>query len=193
MTPPDSSQLSDRDLRKRAFDLIKERSFKFGNFTLASGRQSNYYLDMKPSMFSPEGATLLAELILRRLDGVALDYVGGLEMGAVPLVATVSMASYGHGRPVTGFFVRKAAKDHGTRKRIDALHGSLDGKKVAILEDVTTTGESAMSAVSAAREAGADVVLVLSIVDREEGAAAFYQNAGIPFDSLFKASEFLAK
>jgi orotate phosphoribosyltransferase len=189
MAPSDS----DQSLRKRAFALIKERSFKFGTFTLASGRVSNYYLDMKPSMFSPEGATLLAELILRRLDGVILDYVGGLELGAVPLVATVSMASYGRGRPITGFFVRKAAKDHGTRKRVDALYGSLDGKRVVILEDVTTTGESAMSAVTAARESGAEVVLVLSVVDREEGAAAFYAEAGIPFDSLFKASEFLAK
>lgn len=178
--------------RARAFELIKQRSFARGRYVLVSGKETNYYLDMKPTMFHPEGATLLAELVLQRIEDLSVDYIGGLEMGAVPLVASVSTVSHGEERPVLGFFVRKDIKGHGTKKRVEALAGSLQGKNVVILEDVTTTGDSAMSAVKAAQDEGAHVVLVLSIVDREEGAAEFYRKAGIPFDWLFRASEFLA-
>jgi orotate phosphoribosyltransferase len=143
-------------------------------------------------MFHAEGAALLAELVLQRIKDLNVDYVGGLEMGAVPLVASVTTMSHAAERPVTGFFVRKDVKGHGTKKKVEALSGSLQDKNVVILEDVTTTGDSAMQAVEAAREQGARVVLVLSIVDREEGAAEFYVKAGIPFDWLFRASEFLA-
>jgi orotate phosphoribosyltransferase len=178
--------------RARAYELIKQRSFRRGRFVLVSGKESNYYLDMKPTMFHAEGAALLAELILQKIKDLDVDYVGGLEMGAVPLVASVTTMSHGAERPVTGFFVRKDIKGHGTKKRVEALAGSLQAKNVVILEDVTTTGESAMKAVEAAREQGARVVLVLTVVDREEGAVEFYRKAGIPFDWLFRASEFLA-
>jgi orotate phosphoribosyltransferase len=190
MNIPASSNTADR---ARAFAVIRERSFKFGDFTLHSGKKSTYYLDMKPTMFDPEGVGLLASLIFDRLKDAEVDYVGGLEMGAVPLVAAVAMRSHERGRDIPGFFVRKEAKDHGTKKVVEAPAGALDGKRVAILEDVTTKGDSAMKAVTAAREEGATVALVLSIVDREDGAAALFQAAGVPFDSLFKASEFLAK
>jgi orotate phosphoribosyltransferase len=143
-------------------------------------------------MFHPEGAARVARLILDRLQGLPVDYIGGLEMGAVPLVAQVNVLSHETGRPLPGFFVRKNVKDHGTRRVIEAAD-DLRGKNVVILEDVTTTGGSAMQAVEAARSAGANVILVLSIVDREEGATAFYQQAGVPFGSLFRASEFLAE
>jgi orotate phosphoribosyltransferase len=178
--------------RARAFELIKQRSFARGRFVLVSGKESNYYLDMKPTMFHSEGSALLSELVLEKIKDLNVDYVGGIEMGAVPLVASVTTMSHRAARPVTGFFVRKDVKDHGTKKRVEALSGSLQGKNVVILEDVTTTGESAMKAVAAARDAGANVVLVLTVVDREEGAGEFYAKAGIPFDWLFRASEFLA-
>jgi orotate phosphoribosyltransferase len=178
--------------RARAFELIRQRSFARGRFVLVSGKESNYYLDMKPTMFHPEGSALIAELILEKIKDLNVDYVGGLEMGAVPLVASVTTQSNAGPRPVTGFFVRKDIKGHGTKKKVEALSGSLQGKNVVILEDVTTTGESAMKALTAAREEGANVVLVLSVVDREEGAAEFYARTGIPFDWLFRASEFLA-
>jgi orotate phosphoribosyltransferase len=178
--------------RIRAHAIIRDRSFKFGDFTLHSGKKSAYYLDMKPTMFDPEGVGLLAEMIFDRLRDAKIDYVGGLEMGAVPLIAPVAMLSHVRGRDMPGFFVRKEAKDHGTKKVVEAPPGALQGKRVAILEDVTTKGDSAMKAVKAAQDEGASVALVLSIVDREDGAAALFQAAGIPFDSLFKASEFLA-
>jgi orotate phosphoribosyltransferase len=179
-------------LRKQAFDIIQRLSFLRGSFVLASGRTSNYFLDMKPTMLDPEGSSLLAELVLDKLQGTKVHSIGGLAMGAVPLVSQVAMLSHSTGRPIPGFFVRKAVKDHGTRKLIDGVRkGELEGKRVAILEDVTTTGESAMQAIKAAQDAGANIALVLAIVDREEGAAEFFEKRGIAFQWLFRASELL--
>lgn len=181
---------SPADARARLYDIVKSKSFVRGYIVLASGKESDHYFDMKPSMFDPEGAELLAELIYARLAGVEADIVGGLEMGAVPLITPISIVSRRAGRPLPGFFVRKTVKDHGTKKLIDGL-SDVKGKRVVIVEDVTTTGGSAMKAVEALTAAGAVITLVISILDREEGAAALYENAGIPFQSLFKASEFL--
>jgi orotate phosphoribosyltransferase len=185
MNHPDSEAI-----RQRLIELIAERSFGRKKITLASGRESNFYFDMKPTMFHPEGAALLAKLILARLSSERVDMIGGLEMGAVPLIASVSAFSFEMGKPIPGFFVRKAVKDHGTKKRIDGTE-SLAGKRVAILEDVTTTGGSALQAVEATREAGAEVALVLSIVDRLEGAKASFAAAGVPFASLFTRDDFM--
>src|SRR5262245_38774929 len=177
--------------RAKLIELIKQKSFSRGTFKLASGKTSDYYLDMKPTMFSPEGADALAEMILDRAGGLQADYIGGVALGAVPLVSNATMLSHRRGRPLPGFFVRKEVKDHGTMKRIEGLSKgeTLAGKRVVILDDVTTTGGSAMLAVEAAREAGAQVVLVLSTVDREEGAAEFYRAQGIPFDALLTKSD----
>jgi len=176
-------------LRARALEIIKQRSFRRGCIKLASGKESEYYLDMKPTMFDPEGSGLLAKLVMSKLEGVEVDLVGGLEMGAVPLVSNIVMHGATIGRPMPGFFVRKSVKEHGTQRRIEG--NDLAGKNVVVLEDVTTTGESAMAAVRAAQQAGASVTLVLSIVDRQEGAASFFKAQGIPFAHLFTADEFL--
>jgi orotate phosphoribosyltransferase len=180
---------SDASLRTRAFNLIRQRSFSRGKFILASGRESEFYLDLKPTMFHPEGAHLLAELIFRTLDEIPVDYIGGLAMGAVPLVAAVNLISHLKERPLPGFFVRKTIKDHGTKRRIEAV-SDLAEKRVVILEDVTTTGSSAMEAVRAARDAGGNVVLVLSVVDREEGAAGLFDSVNVRFERIFQLSEF---
>jgi len=178
-----------RDARSKLFTLLKEKAFRRGRIVLASGRESDFYFDMKPAMLDPDGASLMAELILQQLQHVKADCIGGLEMGAVPLIAPVAMRSVDFGRRLPGFFVRKAVKDHGTKKRVDGA--DIAGKTVVILEDVTTTGGSAMDAVKAVTEAGAKVALVLAILDRGEGAADLYAKAGIPFKSLFRAEEFL--
>ncbi len=183
---------SSRTLERRnsLFNLLRLRAFRRGRIVLASGKESDYYFDMKPAMLDPQGAGLLAELILEELQGVSADCIGGIEMGAVPLIAPVAMRSPDFERYLSGFFVRKAVKDHGTKKRIDGT--DIAGKTVVILEDVTTTGGSAMDAVNAVQDAGAKVALVLSILDRGEGAAELYAKAGIPFKSLFRAEEFLS-
>jgi orotate phosphoribosyltransferase len=180
-------------LRAKAFNLIKEKSFSKGSFKLASGRRSNYYLDLKPTMFNPDGANALCEMIFEQLRTLQVDYIGGLALGAVPLISTITMLSARQERPISGFFVRKEVKDHGTRKLVEGLSKgeSLQDKKVVILDDVTTTGGSAMIAVQAALDSGAKVILVLSVVDREEGAEEFYRQMGIPFEALFTARDFL--
>ncbi|MGH6865933.1 MAG: orotate phosphoribosyltransferase [Methyloceanibacter sp.] len=180
----------DFELRNKLFMLLMARAFRRGRVVLASGKESDYYFDMKPAMLDPDGAGLMADLILHELQVVKADCIGGLEMGAVPLIAPVAMKSPEFGRYLPGFFVRKAVKDHGTKKRVDGT--DIAGKTVVILEDVTTTGCSAMDAVAAVRDAGAEVAMVLSILDRGEGAAELYANAGIPFRSLFRAEEFLS-
>jgi orotate phosphoribosyltransferase len=175
--------------RNKLFALLKAKAFRRGRVVLASGRESDFYFDMKPAMLDPDGAALMAELILQQIQYVTADCIGGLEMGAVPLIAPVAMRSPDFGRRLPGFFVRKTVKDHGTKKRVDGC--DIAGKTVVIVEDVTTTGASAMDAVNAVTEAGAKVAMVISILDRGEGAAELYAKAGIPFTSLFRAEEFL--
>lgn len=182
-----------RTHRQRAFQLIKERSFGRGEITLASGKKSDFYFNLKPTMMSPEGINVLAELILARLDPLNIDYIGGLEMGAVPLLSPVTQLGFLKGKSLPSFFVRQQAKTHGTMQLVEGLltEGELKGKKVVILDDVTTTGGSAMIAVNEAKAMGANVVMVLSVVDREEGAREFYRERDVDFDALFSASDFL--
>jgi orotate phosphoribosyltransferase len=180
------------DLRNKAFKLIKNLSFSRGRFTLASGRESNYYLDMKPTMLNAEGAEALSWLILKALQGTKVQYIGGLALGAVPLLSSIAVFSTSTGRGIGGFYVRKEVKEHGTKKLIEGVEDrDLKDRNVVILDDVTTTGESAMRAVKAAQDAGAKVELVLSMVDREEGAAEYFEKQGIKFRWLFRGSELL--
>jgi orotate phosphoribosyltransferase len=174
--------------RARLLTIVRDKSYIQGDVVLASGERSTFYFDMKPTMFDPEGADLLCALLLDRIAKVKCDLVGGLEMGAVPLISPINAESFRQGRPIAGFFVRKQPKGHGTKKRIE---GTTDvaGKAVVIVEDVTTTGGSAMKAVEELREAGATISLVISILDRQQGAAELYKAAGIPFASLFTAGE----
>lgn len=179
--------------RARLHDIIRKRSFGRGEITLASGRKSDFYFNLKPTMLDPEGAALLAELTYETLKDDKLDLIGGLEMGAVPLAGAIAQLSWIKGHPIGAFFVRKKPKEHGARLAVEGLAKgeSLRGKRIVIVEDVTTTGGSAMKAVEAVREAGGDVALVLTMVDREEGASEAFAQAGLPFRSLYKAAEFL--
>lgn len=179
--------------RARLIEIVRPRSFSTGgDIKLVSGRSSSFYFNMKPSMLFPESAHLIAVLILDALKGARIDYIGGLEMGAVPLATAVAVASHARGTPIAAFFVRKQAKDHGARKLVEGLAPgeSLQGKRVVILEDVTTTGGSAMKAIEAVRAEGAIIDRVISVVDRLEGAAAAFQAAGIPFTALLTTTDF---
>jgi orotate phosphoribosyltransferase len=179
--------------RARLADIIRTRSFGRGEITLASGRKSDFYFNLKPTMLDPEGAALLAELTFDALRNDELDYVGGLEMGAVPLAGAIAQLSWLKNHPIAAFFVRKKPKEHGARLAVEGLAKgeTLQGKRIVIVEDVTTTGGSAIKALDAVRDAGGDVVLVYTMVDREEGAAENFKQAGVPFRALYKASEFL--
>ena len=179
--------------RARLLEIIRRRSFGRGEVTLASGRKSDFYFNLKPTMMDPEGATLLAELTYEALKDDGYDYIGGLEMGAVPLAGAIAQISWIKGHPIAAFFVRKKPKEHGARLAIEGLarDETLAGKRIVVVEDVTTTGGSAMKAVDTLREAGAEVALVFTMVDREEGAAETFAQAGLPFRALYQAHEFL--
>jgi orotate phosphoribosyltransferase len=179
--------------RRRLVEIVKRRSFSTGSgITLVSGRSSSFYFDMKPTMLDPEGSHLIATLVLDALAGAEVDLVGGLEMGAVPLATAVAAASYARGRPLPAFFVRKQTKEHGARKLVEGLAPgeTLAGKRVAVLEDVTTTGGSATKAIEALRTEGAIIDRVITVVDRLEGAAENFASAGIPFIAILTVADF---
>ena len=181
------------DYRAELFELIRTRSFGRGRIMLASGRESDFYFDLRPTTIHPAGATCVGELICDALEGTKAEYVGGLEAGAIPIATAVAIASHRRGGKLQAFFVRKKVKDHGAKKMIEGLPKgeTLRGKNVVIVEDTTTTGGSSMQAVHALREEGANIVLVLTIVDRLEGAQDNFDAEKLPFRALYTADEFL--
>jgi len=176
--------------REELRQLIKSQSLLFGDFTLASGQKSNFFLDLKKTMFHPQGAALAAEIILDMIrDDTDVEYVGGLEIGAIPIVVAVSALSWPQ-RPIKAFFVRKAVKDHGAAKLIDGQFRP--GAPVILFEDVTTTGGSVMKAVQAVREQGSPVKKILTIVDRLEGATENLKREGLELVPIFTMDELRA-
>jgi len=174
--------------RERLLAIIRNQSLlQDREFLLTSGRSSRFFFDLKKTVLDPEGAALLADLLFDRIKNEDVNYIGGMEAGAIPIVAIVSMRSWPE-KPLRGFFVRKAAKGHGTDQRID---GFIERRSNVILfEDVTTTGGSAMQMVDQARQFDCTILKVISIVDRLEGAAENFLTAGIPFETLFTWRDF---
>jgi orotate phosphoribosyltransferase len=169
--------------RTRLIDLLKRDALRVGTFTLASGKTSHYYVDGRKVTLSAEGASAVAEGVLAVLDGrPEVEAVGGLTMGADPIVgATLALAGL-RGRPLLGFLVRKEPKGHGTGQLVEGPLGR--GQVVAILEDVATTGGSALKAVDAVEAMGARVGCVITMLDRLEGAAAAFEARGLDFYAL---------
>ena len=180
--------------RARLIAIVRARSFQSGReFKLASGRTSTLYFNMKPTMLDPEGAYLTASLMLDALQDDPATHIGGLEMGAVPLVASLAAVSAIQGTPRQALFIRKAAKDHGTQSLIEGLPlgETIAGRIVVVLEDVTTTGGSSLKAVAVLRAAGATVTRVLTLLDRQEGALDAFAAAGVKLDSVLRAVDFV--
>lgn len=179
--------------RTRLMEIVMARSFQEGPMMkLASGKTSTFYFNMKPTMLDSEGAHVIANLILDQIEGVPVDFIGGLEMGAVPIASAVSALAHARGRKLPAFFVRKQAKEHGTQSLIEGLarDETMGGRRVVIVEDVTTTGGSSLKAAEAIRQAGAEIVRVITIVDRQEGAAEAFAAAGLDFQPLLRLSDF---
>jgi orotate phosphoribosyltransferase len=173
--------------RARLLDILKKKAVLYGDFTLASGKRSGYYIDGRLVTLEPEGAYLTARLILDVLKDEPVDAVGGPTLGADPIVGATVAASYIAGRPLLGFLVRKADKTHGTQKRIE---GPLrEDHRVAIVEDVVTTGQSALEAIEEVEAAGAKVVKVIALVDRLKGARELLAQRGYSFTALFTREE----
>ncbi len=169
--------------------LFKDRSFKRGTFRLASGDTSGYYIDGRTTAVFSEGAALIGEVIYERTTGLNIDAIGGLAVGAVPLTTAAVISYHQHGQKMEGFWVRDEAKDHGTRKLIE---GNLKPTaRVAIVDDVFTKGTSALKAARAVQAIGCEVVLVLAIVDRLQGAKQLFDNEGIAnYQSIFTIRDF---
>jgi len=177
------------DSRGRLCELIREKSLlRDGAFKLSSGEESNYFFNMKMTMLDPEGANLIADMILARPEIKGVDAIGGVAMGAVPIVSVVSARSYYTDHKIPAFFVRKEIKGHGTNKLIEGY--LKPGTKAMFVEDVTTTGSSAMLAIRAARAAGCHVDHVVTVVDRLEGARENLLREGINLLALFTRVDF---
>src|ERR671937_1540170 len=173
-------------------DLLATRSARRGQFTLASGRQSTLYIDARLTTMSPEGLATIGPLGLAALRDTGWDVqaVGGLTLGADPVAYAISYASALAGTPLRAFTVRKEAKAHGTGKLIEGPFQA--GDRVAVVEDVITTGGSALRAAEAVRAAGGAVAGVLALVDREEGGRAALERAGLRVVALARAAEVVA-
>jgi orotate phosphoribosyltransferase len=181
------------DTERQLFNLIRERCYKEGKdgeFTLASGKKSNFYFDGKMIQMFSGAAALIGEVIYQHTKDMAIHAIGGLEIGAVPLT-TAAVYTYGqHGREMEGFFVRQEAKKHGAKKMVE---GNLkSGWKVAIVDDVVTEGKSVLKAVEAARRiTEREPALILALVDRQVGAEQLFKEQGIPFKSVFTLQDFI--
>jgi orotate phosphoribosyltransferase len=182
--------MSDHD---RLLTLLAERSARRGHFTLASGRQSTLYIDARLTTMSPEGLALIGPLALTTLRAAEwrIDAVGGLTLGADPVSYAIAYASASTRPPLRAFTVRKEAKAHGTGRLIEGPFR--EGDRVAVIEDVITTGGSALRAAAAIRAGGGIVVGVLALVDREEGGRDALERAGLPVLALTRASEIVAR
>ncbi len=169
-------------------ELFRERALKFGDFTLASGKKAKYYLDGKQITLHSQGLRLVSEGLLALMEGVDATAIGGMSIGADPIVGGMLAVAAAQGRELSGFLVRKEAKGHGTQKFIEGP--VTPGQKVVIVEDVVTTGGSSLLAAERAREFGLDVVMVLAIIDRMEGGRQNFEQAGYVFKSLLTIADF---
>ncbi|MGB9688657.1 orotate phosphoribosyltransferase [Thermogutta sp.] len=174
--------------REQLHRLIREKALRFGQFTLASGKTSTFYLDCKQVTLDPEGARLIGEGFLDLLSEYRPDAIGGLAIGADPITAAVVTMSAVRKTPIRGFMVRKEPKGHGTQQFIEGP--VFPGDRVAIVEDVITTGGSALRAIERAEAYGLKVVQVLGIIDRLEGGSDEFRRRGFPFASLFTIRDF---
>ena len=170
-------------MKAELIKLFKDTgAFKTGDFTLSSGKKSAFYVDCRKISLHPAGAKLIGKIILEKIKELKIDSIGGLTLGADPITSAVVTLS-----DIPGFIVRKKEKSHGTQQKIEGLLAP--GHKVVIVEDVATTGASALQAIEAVEAAGAKVVKVVSVVDREEGAAEALKN--YDFDPILKKSDLL--
>lgn len=173
--------------RARLLQLIKDNAIVHGKVTLSSGKEADYYVDLRRISFSGEAAPLVGRVmrdLTKDFDYVA---VGGLTLGADPVATSMLHAAAAAGEQVDAFVVRKAGKAHGLQQRIEGP--SISGRRVLIVEDTSTTGSSPLEAANAAREAGAEVVAVATIADRATGAAEKFAEAGLEYRHVFGLEE----
>ncbi len=177
------------ELKEKLFNLLNKQALKRGKFVLSSGKESNYYLDGRLITLSPEGAYLVASIILDMIKDKAPDAVGGPTLGADPIAGALAALSYINKQPVKTFIVRKEAKEHGTQQQIEgpALES---GNRVILVDDVATSGKAILEAKQALDKIGVIVDKVIVIVDRKQGACENLAKAGLKLESIFTITDF---
>ena len=181
--------------RERLKTLLLEKSYRKGTFTLTSGRTSDFYIDGKQTTLDAEGAWLCGRLLYELIEDASepIGAVGGMTLGADPLVTAVSIVSYLEKAPIPAFIVRKEAKDHGTGNYIEGKANLQPGSRVALLEDVVTTGGTLLKVIERVENEGFSIGLVATVVDREEGGAATLAQAGYQLKSLFTRTQLVGE
>ena len=179
---------------QRLKEILLEKSYRHGTFTLTSGKTSDFYIDGKQTTLDAEGAYLCGKLLFELIknEPAAIDAVGGMTLGADPLVSAVSLVSYLEKAPIPAFIVRKEAKGHGTGNYIEGLKNLPAGGRVALVEDVVTTGGTLLKVIDRVEAAGFVVGLVVTVVDRQEGGAEFLAERGYPLKALFTRASLLS-
>lgn len=174
-------------------ELLRERGFRRGHFVLSSGKESDFFIDCKPAVLLAEGHTLVGQALLERI-GDALgpvSAVAGVELGGCPLASAVAFASWRQGPVLDAVYIRKATKEHGTRKMLEGADHLSPGATLAIVEDTVTTGGSTLRAARAVQDAGFEVAGVIAVVDRLEGGADAIRDAGFAFSALYDRTDFM--
>src|SRR3954462_11231190 len=169
-------------------NILKKKSLKRGQFTLASGKTSDYYIDARLCSLDPEGSLRIADAILKEIEGMKADAVGGMDMGATPIVGAVAARSFQMGRPIPTFVVRKDVKAHGTQKQIE---GPIPAApcNVIIVDDVVTSGGSIIKAIDAVEKHGGKVLLAISVLDRNAGASEALAERKVPYRPLLRLAD----
>jgi orotate phosphoribosyltransferase len=173
--------------RARLLEIIKDKAIVHGRVTLSSGREADYYVDLRRITLDGEAAPLVGAVMRDLVSDLDYDAVGGLTLGADPVATAILHASAAAGDRKDAFVVRKAGKAHGLQQRIEGP--SISGRRVVIVEDTSTTGASPLEAATAAREAGAEVVAVATIADRATGAGEKFAEAGLEYRFVYDVSE----
>jgi orotate phosphoribosyltransferase len=174
---------------QQLLQILQQRSFQRGTFRLASGGVSDYYIDGRMSAVFSEAAYLIGEVLYEHTQDLNIDAIGGMEVGAVPLTTAAVISYHRHGRKMEGFWVRNKLKEHGTQKLIE---GRLpEGARVVVVDDVFTRGTSTARAVEEVRKLGCEVVAVMALVDRLQGAEELFRGLGVArFDPIFTIRDF---
>ncbi|MGB9712920.1 MAG: orotate phosphoribosyltransferase [Dissulfurimicrobium sp.] len=182
-----------KDERERLLEIIVRHSYKEGIFKLTSGKESAFYIDCKQTTLSPEGAYLCGRLMFRHIAGSKppICGVGGMTLGADPLVTAVSLVSFLEKRPIPAFIIRKEPKGHGTGSWIEGKANIPRGSMVALVEDVVTTGGTLIKAIERTRGEGYEIGQVIAIIDREEGGREALLRLGFKLLSLFNRKEII--
>jgi orotate phosphoribosyltransferase len=178
--------------RTRLLELLTRLAYEKRKVVLSSGRESDFYIDTKQASLSAEGHYLVGRLVLAEIRATwpEAQAVGGITMGADPISSAVSLTSFIAGTPMPAFYVRKEPKGHGTNQWVEGKKGLPQGARVAVVEDVVTTGASTLKAIERCRSEGLTVLGVVSLVDRQEGGREAVQATGVPLRSLFVRSDF---